>query len=1313
MRAMSEEIMKRLGNRALGALLACSLVPVPAGVAWADEPAAGAGSGNAAGAEAGQLALEPGTYVEHEAIAYVMDGGARTLSSGGGALDGAQDLMDIAAGAAAEALGGDADASEAAAFARSLSANGEAEAPAGRLVLVRDEGKTTEQLIAELEADPRVVFAEPNAVVETIDADEEAAQIALSDEALVGEWVAEAATADADGGSGEAGAADGPGGPDAAGAAGEVDETGAASVAGETDMTATSEGAEDGASQGGAAGAGDDSDAAGETDATEPAPAANGDASAASIPDLTEFQWYADNDGRMAGVSAEEAADVDYGDWNNPEAATSLDEVVVAVLDNGVDASNPDLAPVMWSWNDCSDATKAQLQDIPGADEHGFSAGAPGTTSTTGIANYHGTHVAGIIGAEWNGMGTSGIAPNASILSVRHDDTLSGILRCLDYLAAARYAGVPVEVVNNSWTMGQPQWRSIDLAITAIGKRGITSVFGVGNSARNNDEAPATPTLLADNPYVVAVSSLDVTGEMSPFSQYGETTADVMAPGGGILSTYGTAMQQYLAEGDAEAVLYQSFDGSSHAAAGVDEAEAKAFTFHPRGSSDCSIEEVGDQRRFDGDAALEVTMPTGVAILESSVIDLSGVEQPPTHMSIRYMPKADEAAVAGALVQVKMKNGDWIPAASLIPQAFGLGGGSWGGFSLDLSKAPEFDSIDWEHFQIQILCMLSKFSYVDGLQYGQPGGPEAPTLVPGTLVIDSIGLGSDTVPYTYLDGTSMATPAAAGAAAVLAGAGLAEVEDDPAKSAEKLAALLRAAAEPNAAYEGLCSTGGSVSVDNALVEDDLGPAITAVADAGGEVKVQGYFMPEGTAVSLDGAPAEVTGRLELGDGKAELTVQKPAGFAGGQVVVRAEANGKHSKQLADFGERTDTVYYDQTGLPVPEGLDERGAWQLVGYNGLVYCLPRSTVFEMASDPSVPLSCIWAYDPDRQLWSEVALPSELIEPSMPEGGSALVDATGTTVDGKLLLRLTMKASTESASDGVVWLTMDSNGSWERCAGVQDEADGALMLATLGSDGKNVYLFGGYNLETKAENSIYRVDPNGGLFEAVGQLSRPRSAPQVSYGNGAFLVSSGVGSLNQGGGISGVDRVTMAQDGTAVSEKVDGAGVFPEGSSQQLASGAVADGFMLAGIEGVSGATDTFTLDAADGSVADYGKRASHQKLLTPVATAYNGNFYVLAATENAPYRIFSATAVETVAQPGDYVAPGPEPGPEPEPTPTPLPEPDPAPTDADGSGATLQPLASTGDVLGAPTAALAAVGVGALATLALAAAVLRRRSVNER
>lgn len=48
---------------ALGALLACSLVPVPAGAAWADEPAAADSAGATGEAAASQPALEPGTYV--------------------------------------------------------------------------------------------------------------------------------------------------------------------------------------------------------------------------------------------------------------------------------------------------------------------------------------------------------------------------------------------------------------------------------------------------------------------------------------------------------------------------------------------------------------------------------------------------------------------------------------------------------------------------------------------------------------------------------------------------------------------------------------------------------------------------------------------------------------------------------------------------------------------------------------------------------------------------------------------------------------------------------------------------------------------------------------------------------------------------------------------------------------------------------------------------------------------------------------------------------------------------------------------------
>ena len=515
----------------LAATLACSLTPLPAGFAFADEADGAAAAGGAPSA-AEPLQLEPGTYVEHEAVAYVMDGGARAFSSDDGVLDGAQELMDIVAGAAAEALGGDADASEAAAFARSLSADGEAEVAAGRLVLVRDEAKTTEQLIAELEADPRVVFAEPNAVVETIDADEEAAQAALSDEALVGEWVAEA---DADGE------------PDAAGESDAADTTGAT----ESATNGATEGADGSVSQGGAEsvgdalkgadgsngaeGAGANGDDASGSDATEPnddTPTEfvwgeddNGPAS-----DLDDFVWGFSNDGRMGGISESDAVDMGYGAWAD-KAAGSLEEVVVAVIDSGVDASNPDLAPVMWE-------ASSELQQKIGGDKHGFAADADpaaGITSTTGITSYHGTHVAGTVGAAWDGQGVSGLAPNACIMAVRHGDTLAGVLQCFDYVSRACDAGVDVRVSNNSWGFGQGMWRSVDLAVTEIGQQGVTSVFASGNSAFDNDAAATTATTLADNPYVVVVDAFDPTGEPATFTQYGETTTDVMAPGSTIL----------------------------------------------------------------------------------------------------------------------------------------------------------------------------------------------------------------------------------------------------------------------------------------------------------------------------------------------------------------------------------------------------------------------------------------------------------------------------------------------------------------------------------------------------------------------------------------------------------------------------------------------------------------------------------------------------------------------------------------------------------------------------------------------------------
>ena len=107
----------------------------------------------------------------------------------------------------------------------------------------------------------------------------------------------------------------------------------------------------------------------------------------------------------------------------------------------------------------------------------------------------------------------------------------------------------------------------------------------------------------------------------------------------------------------------------------------------------------------------------------------------------------------------------------------------------------------------------------------------------------------------------MACPAVAGTAAVITGQGLDRVSsNDPAKKAEKLTALVKGAAVPDARYEGLCSTAGRATVDGAA---NPGPAITGVVDDGSAMTVCGYFMPEGTVVLVDGAPAAVLSLIHI------------------------------------------------------------------------------------------------------------------------------------------------------------------------------------------------------------------------------------------------------------------------------------------------------------------------------------------------------------------------------------------------------------------------------------------------------------------
>lgn len=1247
-----ETMTMRWARKALAALMACALVlglaPVPA---LADEPPAAADAGTS------ELQLEAGTYIEHEALALVANDAVVPLarSSASDALSQAEDLMGVSADAVSEALGDGGDVAArtrnavAALAASSASDDGVGAAAAAdgasadaRIVLVRDESKTTEELIAELEADPRVICAEPNYTIEYATSGDQAPE---------------------------------------------------------------------GASQG--------QDAANDQDVAADAVAGDGAKSPAAwsdASDLTAFQWEYENDGTLGGDGSA-GIDMGYGDWNAASGAGS-NEVVVAVVDTGVDAANPDLKDNMWNRSDYPEFASYAKEKRLG-DEHGFYWLAEGYTSSytdfPDSASSHGTHCAGIIAAEWNDSGVSGLSQNARIMSVRATTGLASIIYGYDYIKQAVAHGVPVKAANNSWTLGVSQSQLISVSVTELGMMGVTSVFGSANSATDMDGQTMTAGLLAENPYTVVVDSIDPTGEMSVFSNYGQQSSHVMAPGTTILSTYPTERSQYLAEGDEDAVLYESFDGESRSS---NEASGAHIAFSTEsGATETTV------KSFDGGTAISIPYDPAAAEgemvwAETEAVDLSGVpeNERPRYLSLRYSSESssypDAQRAARAAVQVKTLDGSFVQLDAG-QNSFSAYGDSWGGFYVALSDNVD---VDWKNFQLRVGVALYALDMT--------GGQTITELTDGNVLVDSIGLGSTLVPYQYCQGTSMAGPAVTGAIAVLA----TRYPDD---TADERAARALGSAEGAGGidWSAYCRTGGMVSVDGAADPD---PVIAQVEDAGDVVKVTGWFFGDVDSVTLGGQPATVLSADQApavsadaapDPSKTVLTVQKPDGFAGGRVEVSvASADGDAGRFFAVLaaseGSDPAVPLYDQADLPVPDELASWGAWQLVGYNGDVYALPRY------DGTSLIFTCILRYSPDEKQWTEISVPESLLAQ---EGVYQVLDITGATLDGKLMMCLT--GATDAGLAAITYVAFDETGAWSVVTVGQPENDVITLFGTLASDGETLYAFGGVDSDRGTESTaIFTVDPTTGTSTAAGSLASGRISPNVAYRDGTFLVAGGISASLQLAAVQGVERLVPDANGMLASTQVDTSGVVDETGQLVYGVAAAEDGFMLAGpqskSDGTSPCTDTYTLADASGAVpVAYEQRASEHLLQMTSALAYDGSLYVLGATIEAPYRVFSATEVDTFAQPGDYVAPGPEPEPDPDPDPDPSPGSDsdsesedsgtpevPADESSDkssnASGAASNRLASTGDA--SPLVPVVLVCGGAACVLLVSLKALREK-----
>ena len=326
-----------------------------------------------------------------------------------------------------------------------------------------------------------------------------------------------------------------------------------------------------------------------------------------------------------------------YGDLSTPKniygsqaveawtaGYTGTNTVHIAVIDEGIDVSHPELAPNIWiNPYDPKDGIdndgNGYVDDIHGWDFLG---------NTNAVFNSagdeHGTHVAGTIGAKGgNGIGIAGVNWNVTImagkfLGVDGGSTLDAV-EAIDYFVSLKKRHkINLVAINASWG-GAGYSQALNDAVLRAAKAGILFITAAGNEGLNTDVYASYPSNLdttrgtstetaATYDAVISVAAIDKNGALATFSNYGATTVDIGAPGVEILSTLPDSYLGYM-------------DGTSMATPHVTGAVALYASTHPGATAQ-------NVRTALLNSAITTTSLTGKTVTGKR-LDLSSVIAPP------------------------------------------------------------------------------------------------------------------------------------------------------------------------------------------------------------------------------------------------------------------------------------------------------------------------------------------------------------------------------------------------------------------------------------------------------------------------------------------------------------------------------------------------------------------------------------------------------------------------------------------------------------------------------------------------------------
>lgn len=505
-----------------------------------------------------------------------------------------------------------------------------------------------------------------------------------------------------------------------------------------------------------------------------------------AVPNDPRFHalWALNNTGQTGGT-ADADADV-LEAWDKSTGSG----VVVAVTDSGVDLDHPDLVPRLWTnpgeiaGNGIDDDSNGVIDDIHGA---GFvGSGAP--TGTPSDTYGHGTHVAGTVAAQSNNAtGVAGVAPGARVMAVQIGDSV-GAITSADAIQGINYAADNgADVINASWGgLEDPDDPGPDPALDqAIANAGVLFVTTAGNDGTNNDVVgqrfyPASSTL----PNIIAVGATDHKDARPYWSGYGKTSVDLAAPGVGILSTYVPA---------GEAKYFYDFSSLSGWSNMGDPGANWSLTTKRFVTAPYSVGTVN----YPADRELWL-VKTGTLDLSAGTdwrvsLDWLSELQPTHRVGILFRRTVDSD---WQWLQPTDTGGAWTTTGAKLPDI--------------LQGQPSVQVALWMDSTGNPASSAYEGAFVDNLAVYRPGH--------GTD--HSLG-------YKYLQGTSMAAPHVAGAAALALAA-------KPTLTTAQLKSVLLGSTDPVSSYSGKSVTGGRLNAWGAVTlaqGGSLGAPVTRLAGA--------------------------------------------------------------------------------------------------------------------------------------------------------------------------------------------------------------------------------------------------------------------------------------------------------------------------------------------------------------------------------------------------------------------------------------------------------------------------------------------------